>query len=467
MKGKDIMSIISSFIVPHPPLIIPEIGKGEEKEIKKTINAYERAAKEIAGISPQTIVILTPHSTLYADYFHISPGKTAFGNFASFDQPSVKINTEYDDSFVRILSEISENNHIPAGTLGERYKMLDHATMIPLYFINKYYQNYKIVRISISGLSSLMHYQFGKCIQEAAKASNKKIVFIASGDLSHKLKANGPYGLSEEGPIFDQKITNDMANGNFLNLLTYPEDFCNAAAECGLKSFIVMAGALNKTTVRSELFSYEGPFGVGYAVASFTVVGEDKNRNFDEILQSQENHRIADLRNNENIYVHLARLSLEKYVKENEILVLPNDIPEKMLKNKAGVFVSLKKNKQLRGCIGTIAPTTKNIATEILNNAISAGTQDPRFDPVQIKELDDIEYSVDVLGAPESIESIHELDVRRYGVIVSYRRKKGLLLPNLEGISSPQEQINIALQKAGISTHEPYTMQRFEVVRYK
>jgi AmmeMemoRadiSam system protein A/AmmeMemoRadiSam system protein B len=461
------MSIVSSFIVPHPPLIIPEIGKGEEQEISKTTNAYERIAKEIAVISPQTIIILTPHSTLYADYFHISSGENTFGNFASFGQPSVKINAKYDNSFVQILSEISENNHIPAGTLGERYKMLDHATMIPLYFINKYYQNYKIVRISISGLSALMHYQFGKCIQKAAKVSNKKIVFIASGDLSHKLKANGPYGLSEEGPIFDQKITNDMVNGNFLNFMTYPEDFCNAAAECGLKSFIVMAGALNKKSVKSELFSYECPFGVGYAVASFTVVGEDKNRNFDEILQSQESNRITVLRNNENMYVHLARLSLEKYVRENEILVLPNDIPDEMLKNRAGVFVSLKKNKQLRGCIGTIAPTTENIAKEIINNAISAGTQDPRFDSIGLDELDELEYSVDILGIPEPVVSINELDVKRYGVIVSHRERKGLLLPNLEGISSPQEQINVALQKAGISKHEPYTTQRFEVVRYK
>ncbi len=461
------MSIIASFIVPHPPLIIPEIGKGEEKKINNTICAYEKISKEIAAISPETIIIITPHSTLYADYFHISPGQSASGNFGSYGQTNVKINTEYDELFIQNLSKIVLNKNIPAGTLGERYKMLDHATMIPLYFINKYYQSYKIVRISIAGLSALMHYQFGKCIQEASDLYNKKIVVIASGDLSHKLKANGPYGLSEEGPIFDQNITNDMIKGDFLHFMTYSEDFSNAAAECGLKSFIIMAGALDKKSVQPELLSYEGPFGVGYAVASFSITGEDKNRNFDEIFLNREVNRISDLRENENAYVHLARLSLEKYIKEHEILSLPDNLPNKMLDNKAGVFVSLKKNNKLRGCIGTIAPTTQNIAKEIINNAISAGTQDPRFAPVELEELKEIEYSVDILGKPEHIESIKELDVMRYGVIVSNKNKRGLLLPNLEGISSPEEQINIALQKAGIKQNESYTIERFEVVRHK
>jgi AmmeMemoRadiSam system protein A len=138
-----------------------------------------------------------------------------------------------------------------------------------------------------------------------------------------------------------------------------------------------------------------------------------------------------------------------------------------MMEERAGVFVSLKKHGQLRGCIGTIGPTCPCIADEIIQNAISAGTKDPRFNPIKENELDDIVYSVDVLGKPEPVDDISQLDVIRYGVIVSYGYKRGLLLPNLEGVDTVEQQIDIARQKAGIGRDEPYTLERFEVVRHK
>jgi MEMO1 family protein len=134
---------------------------------------------------------------------------------------------------------------------------------------------------------------------------------------------------------------------------------------------------------------------------------------------------------------------------------------------KAGVFVSLKKHGELRGCIGTILPTTNSIAQEIMQNAVSAGTGDPRFHPVEEHELEELQYSVDVLMSPESIEGAHQLDVKKYGVIVRSGYKSGLLLPNLEGVDTVEEQLDIVLQKAGISKGESYKMERFEVIRHK
>lgn len=137
-----------------------------------------------------------------------------------------------------------------------------------------------------------------------------------------------------------------------------------------------------------------------------------------------------------------------------------------MLNKRAGIFVSIKKDGELRGCIGTIEATKNNIAEEIISNAIKAGTQDPRFFPVEEDELDKLVYSVDVIKEPEEINSINELDVYRYGVIVKKDYKSGLLLPNLEGVDTPEQQVKIALQKAGISPTEAYTMYRFEVERH-
>lgn len=169
---------------------------------------------------------------------------------------------------------------------------------------------------------------------------------------------------------------------------------------------------------------------------------------------------------NEDEYVALARNTLEKYIQTGEIIKVPEGLPVDMTASKAGVFVSLKMKGNLRGCIGTIMPTTDSIAQEIIQNAISAGTQDPRFYPVQEEELPELVYSVDVLMEAEQIESINQLDVERYGVIVRSGRRTGLLLPALEGVETPEYQVSIALQKAGIRPDEKYSMERFEVIRY-
>ena len=141
-------------------------------------------------------------------------------------------------------------------------------------------------------------------------------------------------------------------------------------------------------------------------------------------------------------------------------------LPEEMLHTKAGAFVSIHKHGKLRGCIGTIAPVTNCVAEEIIRNAVSASTQDPRFDPITEDELKWLEINVDVLGEPERISSMDELDVKRYGVIVQSGYRRGLLLPDLDGVDTPEQQVSIALQKGGIRKSEKYEMERFEVVRH-
>ncbi|NLX77051.1 MAG: AmmeMemoRadiSam system protein A [Clostridiaceae bacterium] len=460
------MPIKAAFIVPHPPIILPEIGRGEEKKIQKTIDAYMETAKRISEIKPETIIVTTPHSILYADYFHISPNRKAKGNMRRFGVSGLSMEAEYDSEFVQVLSSEAEKADIPAGTLGERDPELDHGTFIPLYFINKFYTGYKMVRIGLSGLDHLDHYRFGKIIADTVDKLGRNTVFVASGDLSHKLLHDGPYGFAKEGPEFDKQVTEAMKNGDFLAFMNFDPSFCESAAECGLRSFIIMAGALDGKELKSELLSYEGPFGVGYAVASFEVTGTNENRRFDIIYETEQRRKLENIKSSEDAYVKLARLALETYVRTGKYAKLPDNLPEEMLNRKAGVFVSLKKHGHLRGCIGTISPVTRNIAEEILRNAVSAGTEDPRFSPVTEKELDEIVYSVDVLSEPEPISSMDELDVKKYGVIVSHGHRRGLLLPNLEGIDTPEMQVAIALQKAGISKNEPYSMQRFEVVRH-
>jgi AmmeMemoRadiSam system protein A/AmmeMemoRadiSam system protein B len=457
------MSLKAAFAVPHPPIILHEIGRGREQEISATSEAYLKVMKEVAKLKPDTIVITSPHSVMYQDYFHISPGDTAKGHFSRFGAPQVQIEAIYDTEFVDTLENLCNEQQLPAGTLGERDASLDHGTMIPLRFLNKFYSGYRLVRIGLSGLSPLDHYNLGYFIAKTAKTLGRSTVLIASGDLSHKLTKEGPYGFAAEGPEFDRLTIDALKKGDFLSLLQMDSDLSEGAAECGLRSFWIMAGALDRKAVKSELLSYEGPFGVGYGVAAFTVTGEDKKRDFGEQLK----RGAMQDRSDEDILVRLARLSLETFIKTGNYANLPKDLPEDLTKTSAAVFVSLKKHGQLRGCIGTIIPTRKTLAEEILHNAVSAGTGDPRFAPVSESELKDLVYSVDVLGAPEEIDSKEALDPKNYGVIVEQGRRRGLLLPDLAGIESADQQINIARQKAGIGPEEPVRLSRFKVVRHK
>lgn len=453
-------------MVPHPPLIIPEIGRGEEKKIQDTIDAYHEVGRRIGALRPDTIVLISPHQIMYADYFHISPGKSGKGDFGQFRAGQVEMKVTYDTEFAENLGKLAEAGEIPAGTLGERDRRLDHGTMVPLYFVNPYWTGYKLVRVGLSGLALTMHYELGQRIKETAEVLGRNTVVIASGDLSHRLSAAGPYGYKEEGPEYDRRIMDVMGSGDFGKLLEFPEDFCEKAGECGHRSFTMMAGALDRTGVGAERLSYEGPFGVGYGICAYEICGKDLTRNLKDRYEEKEKRRIMERRAKEDAYVQLARRTIEEYVRTGRRIAVPEGLPKEMYENRAGVFVSIKKEGRLRGCIGTIQAVRGSIAEEVIENAVSASSKDPRFSPIEPKELDTLSISVDVLGDTEEIESSDQLDVRRYGVVVTKGYRRGLLLPNLDGVDTVEEQIAIAKQKAGIKEQEEVRLERFEVIRH-
>ena len=472
------MAIIGAFAVPHPPLIVHEVGRGREDEIAATVVAYVQVAKKIASLKPETIVVTSPHAALYRDYFHISPGTEAFGDFSDFGAPEVRFHFAYDTDFVKAVCSEADKAKIAAGTKGERRASLDHGTAVPLYFINKYYTDYKLVRIGLSGQSYKAHYAFGECIRNAGEKTGKRVVVVASGDLSHVLKTDGPYGYRAEGPVYDERIMDVMGRGDFEKLFSFSPDFCENAAECGHRSFIIMAGCLDRTAVRAEKLSYEGPFGVGYGICAYDVTGRDDARNFLDRYEAEERRTLDARKKSEDEYVRLARLAVETYVRTKSALRIENGaalcasgsesvkLSKELIAGRAGVFVSLKKDGMLRGCIGTIAPVRENIAQEIAHNALSAAFSDPRFSEVTEDELSSLVYSVDVLSPPEKISSKEALDVKRYGVIVTKGSRRGLLLPNLETVNTVDEQIEIACKKGGIDISENPELERFEVVRH-
>lgn len=460
------MPVIAAYMVPHPPMIVPQVGRGSEKQILKTIQAYETVAAEIAEIRPETIIVTSPHAVMYADYFHISPGKQATGDFGRFRAPEVSFRVRYDTELVKAVCGLAKEKDFPAGELGERDRQLDHGTMVPLYFVEQQYQDYQLIRIGLSGLSLAKHYEFGMILRQAVEQTGRRTVLIASGDLSHKLQTYGPYGFAPEGPEYDRRIMDTAGRAAFGEMLEFKESFCDKAAECGHRSFVILAGAMDGMSVETKVYSHEDITGVGYGICSFRPTGKDEERRFLDRYRAAQEEKLRQKRSEDDPFVRLARETVESYVTERKLPNVPDWATAEMKQERAGVFVSIHKEGKLRGCIGTFLPTKGNIALEIISNAVSASTRDPRFDPVRPEELKWLEINVDVLSAPEQISGRDELDVRKYGVIVSCGSRRGLLLPDLDGVDTVDEQVEIAMKKGGIRENEPYTLERFEVVRH-
>lgn len=460
------MSIKAAFMVPHPPMIVPAVGRGSEAQIEKTTRAYEQVTDEIAVLKPETIIITSPHTVMYADYFHISPGSGATGSFANFRASKVRFAEDYDEELTAQIECLADACDFPAGTLGERDAALDHGTMVPLWFIRQKYSGGKIVRIGLSGLPLTDHYRLGQIIRQAVDELGRDVVFVASGDLSHKLQDYGPYGFAKEGPQYDDRIMDVCGRAAFGELFAFDENFCEKAAECGHRSFVIMAGALDGMVVRATRLSHEDVTGVGYGICTFYPEEKDENRHFLAWHLKQQEEELQAQQEQSDAYVRLARASLESYIRNGKTISVPPDLPDEMTGKQAGAFVSIHKHGKLRGCIGTILPTAGSVAEEIIQNAISASTRDPRFDAITEDELKWLEINVDVLGEPEDIESADELDVKRYGVIVSKGGRRGLLLPDLDGVDTVEQQIAIATQKAGLAPGTPVKLQRFEVIRH-
>lgn len=465
------MSIVAAYVVPHPPLIVPSVGRGQERAVSETVAAYKEVARRIAAHAPDTIVVVSPHAPLFRDCFHVSTGDAGRGDMGRFGAWETSMTVPYDAAFAASVAACARKHGAPICGSGMADGELDHATFVPLFFVNEVYNGYRLVRVGLSGLASEAHRALGRCIAEAAVDLHRRCVLVASGDLSHRLKPDGPYGYAPEGPVFDNDVTALLDAGDFEGLFKFDEAFLEEAAECGLRSFQVMVGALEGLPVTHELLSYEGPFGVGYAVAAFEVEGVQGDGAVAAGIDEEADARASDDRAAQGAvapYVALARASVEGYVRTGRPIARPDGLPPELVESRAGVFVSLHEDGDLRGCIGTIEPTTGNVADEIVRNAVAAAVEDPRFLPVRADELDALSYSVDVLFTPMPIASVDELDPSRYGVIVTKDTRRGLLLPNLDGVDTAAEQVAIAKRKAGIDPADSdVALERFEVVRHE
>jgi len=268
------MSLVFAAISPHPPLLIPEVGGEDIQKVSKTVLGMRKLANVFREAEVETLIVISPHTLVYPDRFNVCGMKKVFGSFAPFGAPDIMMEFSNDIDLAREID--TQANHQDIKTLlydnnGEFFE-LDHGIMVPLYYLTSQQESaLKVVPLAYSYLDRSKHFSFGQIIGEVIKKNPLRIGVVASGDLSHRLIKGAPAGYSEAGKDFDKALVDDIAHQNTKNILYYDEDFVEDAGECGYRSILILLGILDGMESKSEVLSYEGPFGVGYLVARYNL----------------------------------------------------------------------------------------------------------------------------------------------------------------------------------------------------
>jgi AmmeMemoRadiSam system protein A/AmmeMemoRadiSam system protein B len=435
--------LVFSGIAPHPPIMVPEVGRESIRDVADSIDAMAELARRVIESGAETVVVISPHAPLEADSFVAYQGPEVVGDFSRFNAPDTYFTAEVDQELLVAINDAAAAQQYEMTILADQE--LDHGIAVPLYFLLRNGWTGKVVTLGYSYLSNEDHVRFGSCIKQAVDQLNRRVAFIASGDLSHRLKPSAPAGYNPEAHMFDEQVVAALRANAPKRIAGIDHNLRRLAGECGYRSMLVAIGASSDLPLSCEVLSYEAPFGVGYLVAQLTHQSCASDY-FDPPA--------------------LARRAVETFIRSGHVL----DPVEAggFLSTPGPCFVSLKTlDGELRGCIGTIESARDTLANEIVANAISAATNDPRFEPVGSEELSNLRYSVDVLFPPEKA-AMADLDPAVFGVIVEDQSgaRRGLLLPDIPGITDAAQQVEIAARKAGIPAGEPVRLWRFRVERF-
>lgn len=457
----DVLGIVA----PHPPIMVQEVGGTEARVTEDSAEAMRRLAGLLQRFDPQTVVIVSPHAPTFADAFTVTGAERLRGDLAQFRAATVVHDVPGDPELARAIVDEASGAGLPTFIREEivraRGESLDHGVLVPMSFLDPE-SHYPLVVISFADLSTADHAELGRAIRRAAQRVGRRVALVASGDLSHRLTPNAPAGYSPRAHAFDEELVRHLSHGDFHAVAGMDQRLREEAGECGWRSFLILGGFLESTDAEARVLNYEGPWGVGYLTAAFAPASElESLATATPLTGTKGGSKGGD----HSEVVRLARSTIEQYVRHR---TMPEAHPftDPELPQRAGAFVSLHSQGMLRGCIGTIAPTQPTLADEVVHNAVQAATADPRFPAVAEHELDDLEIKVDVLHPPEMVSSMEELDPKCYGVITTCDWRRGLLLPDLEGVDTCEQQVAIAMSKAGIHEGETISLERFKVDRY-
>lgn len=441
------MSTLISTLMCHAPVVVPAVVGARGAACAQSTAAMREAARRIVARGPEVVVVVSPHTPRVAGGFTVIGGARVKGDFAEFGAPEVAVDLPAAATARELIRDEAAERGVRVDEIG--VPRLDHGALVPLTFlVEAGWRGPTVVLGLPRAADAHAMIAVGGAIARASAA--ERWALVASGDCSHRLTPGAPAGFHPEAARFDAVLADLVARGDDQHLAALDDGLRRLAAEDVVESVLVAAGATGLKARGREVLSYEGPYGVGYLVA--VLDDELAAERTDVLLDIAEDALRARLEGR-------ARAVFPPLFAASAASGVPGEPGEPV----SGCFVTWRRGDgELRGCVGKMslaAPLGETVA----ELAVTAAQADPRFPPVDAAELDELEAEVSLLGPPEPVASAAELDPAVWGVEVQSGWRRGVLLPGIEGVDTVDEQLNIALWKAGIRPGEPYTLQKFKV----
>ena len=255
-------------VAPHPPIMVPEVGGAHAEEVRASIDAMRDLTGRIKACGAETVVLISPHAPLERSTFVAYGGARLRGDFANFRAPQAIVEAPVDEELLRAIRQAAAEERYPVKSMGPRE--LDHGTAVPLYFLVRNGWGGRVVALGYSFLSDEDHVRFGECVRRAVELIKRPAAFVASGDLSHRLKPGAPAGFDPEARRFDEQVVAALRANAPRRITEIDQGLRRLAGECGYRSMLVALGASAGSEPECEVFNYEAPFGVGYLVAQLS-----------------------------------------------------------------------------------------------------------------------------------------------------------------------------------------------------
>jgi len=430
--------IVAGALTAHPPILLASVGGAESQRVQATARAMQELDRILATASATLAIVISPHSPSSMTSIPVRRATRLAGDLARFRAPQVRVVADVDLELAAALVDAGCAAGFALSWAEE--SELDHGVVVPLSMLPRTMMHKRCLFIGVSGWPLPRFIEFGGWLQQWLR--DRAAIVIASGDLSHRLTADAPYGYRPEGPVFDRTVIDALRGQDWRQIEAMDPDLVEEAGECGLRPLAILLGAARAGGLTSQVLSYEGPFGVGYPVVAFTAarVGLD----------------IQDL----------GRRAIETYLRSRQLIDPPEPVPLEW-QGPSAAFVTLRKNGEMRGCVGSLRPTEPTAAHELIRYAIAAAVRDPRFDPVRLDEVPLLTIRVQLLDPAEPITDISRLDPRTYGIVVRCGDRQGLLLPGIDEVVTPEQQLRAACQKAGINPHAVLQVERFRTRNFE
>lgn len=429
----------------HAPIVVPGVGGARATECIATTRAMRRAARRLVEAQPDVIVVLSPHAPRARQHWQVADNTSLRGDFGAFGEPQLQVELPGAPEAAARLVESARECGVQARAWTSHE--LDHGALVPLYFVQDAGYRGRTLLLAFPGHAcDEDEHRLGQLLAAVAAAAGERWCVLASGDLSHRLQVGAPAGYHPRAAEFDRAFVSALVRRDYRAACSPDRTLRALAAEDVVASVRVAAAATDYSAQGAALLQYEAPFGVGYTEA----VLNDHSAPPPEL-------------------VSVARRALERQTGASDtdldttLDALSARLPP-VWRSPRPVFVTLRSNHgELRGCVGQLKPAYPSLVEEVAHCARSAASHDPRFDPVRSEELPGLKIEVSVLDEPEDVSSADQLDPERYGVLVRSESRLGVLLPEVDGVETAEQQLAIARRKAGIAPDSEVHVQRFLV----